>query len=405
MNGINLCELDDCTGCMACRQICPHQAISILAINYFEYPQINHDICVSCGLCVSVCPVLNKKGRIGNNHLNEKKCIAAWHKEDNVRLHSSSGGAFTAIAEQVLSDSGIVFGAAWDENLKLKHIAIDNIQDLDFLRRSKYVQSDVGNTFVEVRQLLKAGKTVLYSGTPCQIAGLKSFLGDEQYEGLITVDVVCQGVPSPYLFRKYINEIEEEKKCRIVDCNFRTKDKGWRSYFMLALTAKNKFGRALRLTRLLGNNSFYYSFIHEFFMRESCYRCPFKCEKQGYYSDLTIADFWRIGKHIPFAIDSYEKGVSAILLNTERGKVFFKKAVSRLYITERTWEEFYSNSGLRVSKKPVNNDTAFVFLQKHSWKETQTLFFPMSRREKIKSIALYLLGEKNIRILKSSFRR
>ena len=400
----NLCDQKDCTGCLACVQRCPFDAIEVKIYNSFSIPVINHEKCRECGLCEQTCPVLNKKKILGNKHSDIDEVYAAYNSV-SVRMLSSSGGVFTAMAEEILKDGGIVYGAAWSDKMVLHHIGIDKLTDLDKLRRSKYVQSDIGNTFRQVKTELNSGRRVLYSGTPCQIAGLISYLG-KLPENLITVDVVCQGVPSPELFKKYLDEVEQENGMETIDANFRTKDKGWRcGLLLLLLRSRDKSGKERKVKQINEKNAFYNSFIKGYFMRESCYNCKFKKHEQGYFSDITIGDFWRIGNIIPFDVKDYEKGISALIINTDKGRDFFASCKNSLTVVGRPYSEFDTNGGLRVENKPKNNDEAYRYLLTHTWKETQNKFFPVSIRQKISTYLWMILGEKNIRSIKHIFKR
>lgn len=232
---IRLVDHASCTGCMACRQKCKRNAISVIYEKGFAFPYINQEMCVGCGRCVQACPVLNVRNVPGNTHEKESVCLAAWNKDAGVRMKSSSGGAFSAMAEKVLAQKGVVFGAAWDERMNLRHKYVGDVAELDSLRRSKYVQSDTLDTFNEVRDFLKEGRAVLYCGTPCQIAGLTSFLDYKDYSNLVKVDVVCQGVPSGLMLKKYISEIERKHGVKVLDANFRSKTYGWRCGLLLLL--------------------------------------------------------------------------------------------------------------------------------------------------------------------------
>lgn len=396
---IRLCDHDSCTGCMACKQTCKRRAISVVYEKGFAFPYIDQEKCVKCGQCMDACPVLNTRNIKGNLHENEVKCLAVWNKDTDTRMKSSSGGIFTAMAKQVLTQGGVVFGAAWDKDMNLRHKYIYNVEELDALRRSKYVQSDTMDTFNEVRRFVTEGRIVLYCGTPCQIAGLTAFLGYKDYSNLIKVDVVCQGVPSNLMFKKYISEVEHTHGVKVLDANFRSKKYGWKCGLLLLLLVQ-KDERQYWMERVYERNEYYNSFIKEYFMRESCYKCPFKCNSNGYYSDISIADFWRIGNKIPLHVNDYEKGISAVILNTEKGRIFFNSCGTGLEIMERTWKEFMTNGGMYPCHKRKDNDMAYEYLLQHSWKETQGRYFPYAMKEKLKA-ALYLgLGEKRIRAIK-----
>lgn len=407
---VNLCAKELCTGCLACSQICSINAITPQFIDGFLYPLIDPEKCIGCGLCVSSCPVINKAQIKGHSHKEEESCLAAWNKNVDVRMSSSSGGVFSAFAEKILNDGGVVFGAAWNEELTLVHEGIEDISQLDRLRRSKYVQSDTNSTFRKVKEYLKEGRRVLYCGTPCQIAGLIYFLRHKDYDNLLCVDVLCQGVPSPVLFKKYIEEIESGTGVKVNDCIFRTKDYGWRSGLLMLLLRGRKYDRQRSLRFLFEKNAFYRSFFKEYFMRQSCYDCVFKNNKQGYYSDLTIADFWRIGNKIPFNAPHYEKGISAVVVNTDKGQSFISRCSEDLETVERTFGEFETNGGLRCSLKPKNNDEAFEYLLSHTWKETQQVYFPVTWRDKkntLKSIVSekYINKRTRTRVLLTLFKR
>lgn len=391
---IDLCPQVDCTGCMACLQKCKNEAIQMQVINGFWYPFIDSSKCIECGACESVCPILNKSQANGVKHQTGEICFAAWNKNEEERMSSSSGGVFSIFAKKILNSDGVVYGAAWGKDLHLSHRCIRSIEDLDLLRRSKYVQSDTLNTYNEVKEHLKEGRKVLYCGTPCQIAGIKTFLGKQMQPNLFCIDVLCQGVPSPYLFRKYIDEVEMAYGGMVDDCNFRTKKYGWRCGLLLLLTFR-RFGRKQRdIEMMFEKNAFYNSFIKEYFMRPSCYDCKFKNQTQGYYGDITIADFWRIGNKIPLNAPDYEKGISAILLNTKKGHDLFSSCSEEMEIIERTWDEFATNGGLRNSKRPPNNKEALLYLQSHTWQDTQKKYFPVTWRSKVKIIMNLTLGER-----------
>ena len=220
-----------CCGCSACQNRCPRKSIVMTLNNEgFLYPEIKSDLCNHCNLCETVCPVLRKKHDVNLEIIPEK----AWGAiVNNRKLHyeSSSGGIFTLFAEIILKEKGIVYGAAFSDEFRIvKHIAIDNEKELYKLRGSKYIQSEVGICFSEIKSHLESGLKILFSGTPCQVAGLKTFLGKD-YENLFCVDVICHGTPSASLWQKYLDHIEKQYNGMIISVNFRHKEKGWKEAF------------------------------------------------------------------------------------------------------------------------------------------------------------------------------
>ena len=319
-----LAEYKDCTGCSACANVCAHSAI-IMKANQdgFLYPDIDDSLCVQCSLCEQVCPILKV---IPTGNTETPKVFAMWHNQD--RTVSSSGGAFSALARNVLAQGGKVFGAAFDEDLNLRHISISSTDELSLLRGSKYVQSNIGSTLKEVKKLLIGGKPVLYCGTPCQIAGLKSFLR-KPYSNLLTLDLVCHGVPSSKIFQSYLNKLQKELNIeKIQSYQFRHLE-GWGFSPSVKVEEKTK--------KLYGTDNLYMeAFSASALFRESCYHCPFaKLPREG---DCSIADFWGIGRHgIPFKYDVM-KGVSLILVNNKQGEDAIKR-LQDSFVMERDLKE------------------------------------------------------------------
>ena len=398
-SGNKLCPQDLCTGCFACKQVCAKGAIHIKEVKGFLYPEIDSSLCVDCGLCTKTCPVLTTTMPVSDRH-GESICYAVWNKNLEDRMNSSSGGVFSALAVTTLEDGGIVYGAAWDKDMRLGHIGVEDIDELDILRRSKYVQSYTDEVFKGVVRQLKSGRKVLFCGTPCQIAGLSSFLGNRNFSNLITVGIVCHGVPSQWSFDKYIREIEEKENIKVYDCNFRSKDRGWRCGLNLLVFGKNSREKDVVINKITSENSYYNGFLKQFFLRESCYNCPFKEEKKGCLPDIMLSDFWSIWSALPWGEVDYSKGISAVITNTEKGRDYLKRCAESLEFKERPFSEYASNSGLRKARKPKNNDAAFEYLQSHSWKETQSKFFPLSLSDKIPIYTRLLLGENNAILIK-----
>lgn len=399
LNTEKLCPQDVCTGCFACKQVCAKNAIQITEIKGFLYPKIDAALCVDCGMCTKACPVLN-------NHLDsesenhEEKSYAIWNKNVEDRVNSSSGGVFSALADKTLQEGGLVYGAAWDENMQLRHIGIDEPSQLDSLRRSKYVQSNTDGIYKDVRSQMKSGRKVLFCGTPCQVAGLLSFLGNKDYPNLITAGVVCHGVPSQKSFDNYLHGIEEEKKIKIYDCNFRSKEYGWRAGLNLLVHGKDKNGEMMRVNQIGSENIFFRSFIKLYFLRDSCYNCPFKGKENGYLADIMLSDAWSLWSNVSWREVDFSKGISAVATFTDKGRKALNQCADALVIKERPYSEYASNSGLMSARKPKNNDAAWEYLKTHSWRETQTKFFPMRISNYFSDYIRMLVGENNYILIK-----
>lgn len=316
-----------CTGCRCCEQICPTGAIEIIKNSEgFIEPRVNEDKCTSCGLCLNKCPQL-KELKIEKF---EQKGYAVQNKDKTELLNSSSGGMFSLLAKEILKKEGIVYGAAYSEKLKVEHIEITKESELYKLRGSKYVQSDTKNTYRYVKDKLELGKYVLYSGTPCQIAGLRSFLNKE-YEKLYTVDLICHGVPSPELFEKYKENLEEKQNSTIMNLNFRYKSKkGWLYKFLRIQYNNNKTKQKVYFL-----DSYYKSFLNGDLNRNCCYECKYSNLKR--ISDITIGDFWGIENiENDFII---KDGISAVLVNNEKGKNIFESCKNNMLYKEVKVEE------------------------------------------------------------------
>ena len=331
-----------CTGCRACEQICPVGAISMIQNEEgFIEPKVNKDKCINCGKCVQKCPQLNEK-----ELKNELDVYAVKLKNSKEQLESSSGGAFVAIAKEVLKDGGVIYGCAFSENLEAKHIKVDNEKDLIKLKGSKYVQSDTGATFKEVKIFLENSRMVLYSGTPCQIAGLKAFLGKE-YKNLITVDFICHGVPSPKLFKKYKEWLEKKNKAKLNYYNFRDKEKNLWGLNSKMIFSKN--GKNVEKYQKATLDPYYKSFLKGYTYRECCYNCLYANPNR--ISDFTIADYWGIEKEHPEFQD--EKGVSMLMVNNEKAKRLFEKNI-------REQLEYVKSTVEKAAKKNLNLNRPFT---------------------------------------------
>lgn len=316
-----------CFGCTACQYICPEQCIQMKEDSKgFKYPSIDDDMCTQCGLCKDVCPYLS--GYIGGELYPRTQAIAVKHKKENIRQNSSSGGAFTAISDWIINIGGVVYGAGYDENMRVCHQRATSRGQRDKLRGSKYVQSDLQEVFVDVNKDIQNKKQVLFVGTPCQIAGLKNVLGQD-YENLFLVDIICHGVPSPKIFREYLEQLEQEKKEKIVDCKFRDKSEGWRN-----LTLSIDFNSS-KIVLNSSESSFYNLFLNNTMLRPNCYECPYTNFNRP--SDLTIGDFWGIEN--TFIDFDDNKGISLVLVNTTKGKHLIHNIGVEIEMKEATHEQ------------------------------------------------------------------
>ncbi len=330
---ISITDKTQCCGCQACANSCPRQCITMQADEEgFLYPSVDESACVNCGLCEKVCPILNKP----STH-PVLDAYAAKHQNPEIKLKSSSGGIFSALAEVILKQGGVVFGAAFDKDWHVVHTYAENLEDLDKLRRSKYVQSDIGTTYQQAKKCLNQGRKVLFTGTPCQIAGLRNYLGHE-YENLVTVDIICHAAPSPAVWQKFLRENLDVPAIQAI--NFREKKIGWSTFYLSFLTPHglNAHGNRKRLSErvlfhcraaaIVYHNVFLRAFLCELINRPSCHTCHFK-GLNARLPDFTLGDLW--GKW-PGLITKQDKkyGMSTLLINTSKGKAYFEKIQSSL---------------------------------------------------------------------------
>lgn len=332
---IQIIKKEMCNGCHACLNICPVQCIGMKVDSEgFKYPGVDYNKCIKCNLCIDVCPLIDKK----IIKENEPKAYACFNKDEKIRMESSSGGIFTLLAEKVINSGGVVFGAGWNKNLELEHTYVETFEELKKFRGSKYLQSEISETFKEVLEFLKISRKVLFSGTPCQVGGLKSFLDKnldkEKIKNLLCVDFICHGVPSPKVFKKYLEYQEKINNSKAERIAFRLKNKGWKLFSVSLL-----FNNNTEYRKQFRNDLYMNAFLSDIDLRPTCYDCGFKTKQR--IADITMADFWGIQNVKPEFDD--DKGTSLILVHSELG------------------EEYYSDISTNIISKEVDADKAFKY--------------------------------------------
>ena len=346
-----------CCGCGACVNVCPVNAISYSKDEFgFIIPNVNLDKCVSCGKCVRCCPYQNTEER----HEIEFTPVAyaALNNNPEIVKSSSSGGIFYSVAKDVIERQGVVFGAAMDDSFKVRHLCVENLTDLKKIQKSKYVQSFLGDTYAKVKSFLTDNRYVLFSGTPCQIAGLNSFLQNRKYENLLTIEVVCHGVPNQDLFDDYLRNLES-KVGKIKEYTFRYKSKSdngmkWYSSYR---TEKKRF------IRNWPEDSYNYYYMQSLVYRDSCYTCKFANSKRN--ADITLCDYWHwsnLHKH-DF---KYSSSVSGIVVNTVKGLQIIKDLSSNLKLVKSDFNYLSSHNSCLIHPCGEKKDRLPLLLK---WKQ------------------------------------
>ena len=380
----------ECCGCGACYNICPKKAIEMIEDEEgFKYPKINEEKCVKCGLCEKICPSLNSQ--ITSRENVEIKTIGTYSNDLENRNNSSSGGIFSELARYIIEEkNGVVYGAGFDEKFKVIQQEISETKNLEKFRGSKYVQSDTLETYSEVKEYLEKGKYVLYTGTPCQIMGLKSYLR-KPYDRLYTCDIICHGVPSPKVFRKYIYEMENEYQSKVTSISFRNKKYGWNIFSM-----KIEFENGKEYIAKLTEDKFMQGFLKNIYLRPSCYKCKFSTLPRN--ADISIGDFWGVEKKYEEFRD--DKGTSILLLNTNKGYEIFDKIKSKVYYKENCDLEFAIENNPCICGHVEETKTRKNFFKKLDEESFDKLIIKSIKKpNKIKKIILLCLS-KGKRMLK-----
>lgn len=338
----------DCVGCGACANICPENCLNMIADkDGFLHPEIDKNICINCQACEKVCPVINNKPK-------ENKAVqpyAVYSKNDNVRSSSSSGGLFYTIAKHIIKHGGIVYGAAFDENLYLNHKGVESIEDLYMLQGSKYVQCDTKFCFREIKTHLDTQRPVLFCGTPCQVEGLLCYL-KKPYENLFTLDFICHGVPSPKAWQEYIKHQEKTFSSKVRSAAFRDKSKGW-SYF----SSKLEFVNQKEYSNIHYNDVFMKAFLQNVSLRKTCYNCKFKTVNRN--SDITMGDLWGIKNILPDITD--DKGVSVVFIQSEKGTRLFEQVNKELWIQEISFDSAIASNSAMTKSVYEHNFRGYFF--------------------------------------------
>ena len=344
----------ECCGCEACLNICPLNAISMQKDNKgFKYPVVNKDKCIDCKLCEKVCPIQNS-----NDTKVNPMAYACFNKDLEERKNSSSGGIFVLLALKILKRGGVVIGASFKEDYTVSHICIDKIDDLIKIQTSKYVQSNINDSYTQAKEYLDNNQEVLFTGTACQIAGLKNFL-KKDYNNLYTQDIICHGVPSEKIWNKYIEyRKKKDKQEKIEKIEFRNKDNGWINYGI-----KFKYSSKQNYYKNHYFDSYMKLFLSDLILRDSCFSCKFK--EKNRLSDLTLADFWGLDKIVPEMNDNM--GTSLVILNTKKGEKLFAEISEQIKSKEVNFKEAIKyNTSYCYSAKEADSIEKF-------WKDADLL--------------------------------
>lgn len=338
----------DCVGCGACANACPENCLNMVADkDGFLHPEIQRDNCVKCGACEKVCPVTNRTPK-------EKESLqtyAAYSKYDNVRVSSSSGGLFYTVAKYIIENSGIVYGAAFDENLHLSHKGMDSVEDLYLLQGSKYIQSETKLCFREIKEQLATNRPVLFCGTPCQVEGLLCYL-KKPYENLFTIDFICHGVPSPKAWEEYIKYQEKAFSAKAYSAYFRDKSNGW-----LSFSSQLKFVNKAEYLEIHSKDAYMKAFLQNISLRKSCYHCKFKNVNRN--SDITMGDLWGIQNIFPHITD--DKGVSVAFIQSKKGRYLFEQVKDDMWLQEISSKLAIANNSAMLNSVYEHNFRDYFF--------------------------------------------
>ena len=376
---------NECCGCSACNNICPLECITMKSdLEGFWYPEVDYAKCIKCQKCIKVCPAVNKPST--ENTLKNAQVIAAYSKDEEIRINSTSGGMFSEIAKYILNNKGKVFGARYNKEHLVEHYKIEEISQIEILRQSKYLQSDILKTFKEAKEELDKENTVLFVGTPCHIAALKNFLGKD-YENLLKVDFLCRGVISPEVYKQYLKSLEEKYNSKIKKVVFKNKTFGWHRF-----STKVIFENGEEYIKDRYTDSYMRGYLEgNLYLRPSCHECQYKTLPR--YSDITLGDFWGIEKtkkHL-----DQDKGTSIFMINTNKGKEVFEKIKENLNFEEMKLEDIYlGNVALTQKTKYPNLKKKKYFFENYLKEDFENLVEKLLKKnilQKIKSTVKKIL--------------
>ncbi|NLY75830.1 MAG: 4Fe-4S dicluster domain-containing protein [Firmicutes bacterium] len=338
----------ECTGCYACFNICSRDCITMEPDSEgFYYPEVDYSKCVKCGSCIMVCPTKNRT-TVRQWNIKAYACI---NKNSSIRQKSSSGGIFSLLAENVISKGGVVFGAVFTDNFVIQHSYIENKEEIGKMRGSKYVQSSIGHTFKQAKEFLDRGRYVFFSGTPCQISGLKKYLG-QNYNNLLCQDLICHGVPSPMVWRKYLTWKEQKAGAKATKVSFRSKTKGWRNYSLYL-----QYENGTQYSKTINDDLYLVGFNNNLYLRPSCYACPFKTAFRE--ADITLADFWGIQSIEPAFND--DKGVSLVLIHSVKGENIFDELKDKMECKQVNFNEAIRYNPAMLKSMTINSNREKFF--------------------------------------------
>ena len=368
MNNISIIK-DRCCGCYSCKQTCHKSAIVFKENNEgFYYPEVNQENCVDCGLCLVNCPAFGIETEI-----DKQNGYAVWAKDQKTLMNSSSGGIFYPLAKFFIDQGGYVCGCINDDQLLPKHVLSNKLEDVLKMSGSKYVESNLDGIFTQVKKELDLGGKVLFTGTPCQVAGLKKFIGKDPIN-LFTIDIICHGVPSRKLFTSYLSWKESRLKGKIINFKFRSKDKhDW------SLTYKLIYFRKKERTeeKMASLDPYYYSFLQGDTYRESCYKCSYSNMSRP--SDITIGDFWGIERVYPDLNNI--QGVSAVITNSKKGEALFDQVQKEFVVNQVDVNDIKDNNGnlRRPTLRKKIRDEIYVSVLKDGFDKTAKKYMKPKR--------------------------